>query len=37
VILQIDPTEYEDVEFKNLEEIEQRKYGKTLIIFYDRK
>jgi 16S rRNA (guanine966-N2)-methyltransferase len=37
VIVQIDPTEYEEVELNNLEEAEQRKYGKTLIIFYDRK
>lgn len=37
VIVQIDPTEYQKVELKNLEEGEQRKYGKTLIIFYDRK
>jgi 16S rRNA (guanine966-N2)-methyltransferase len=36
VIVQIDPTEYEAVELKNLEETEQRKYGSTLIIFYDR-
>ncbi len=37
VIVQIDPTEYEEIELKNLEEAEQRKYGSTLIIFYDRK
>jgi len=36
VIAQIDPTEYEQVELKNLEEGEQRKYGSTLLIFYDR-
>ena len=36
VIVQIDPTEYQEVELKNLEETEQRKYGSTLIIFYDR-
>ena len=36
-IVQIDPTEYEEIELKNLEEAEQRKYGSTLIIFYDRK
>ncbi len=36
VIVQIDPTEYELVELKNLGETEQRKYGSTLIIFYDR-
>ena len=36
VIVQIDPTEYQVIELKNLEETEQRKYGRTLIIFYDR-
>jgi 16S rRNA (guanine966-N2)-methyltransferase len=36
VIVQIDPTEYEEVELKNLEETEQRKYGSTHIVFYDR-
>jgi len=36
VIVQIDPTEYQEIELKNLEETEQRKYGKTLIVFYDR-
>jgi len=37
VIVQIDPTEYEEIGLQNLEESEQRKYGSTLIIFYDRK
>lgn len=37
VIVQIDPTELEEVELKNLVEGEQRKYGSTLLIFYDRK
>jgi 16S rRNA (guanine(966)-N(2))-methyltransferase RsmD len=36
VIVQIDPLEYKDVALKNLEEAEQRKYGSTLIVFYDR-
>jgi len=36
VIVQIDPKEYEEVELKNLVESEQRKYGKTLLVFYDR-
>jgi 16S rRNA (guanine966-N2)-methyltransferase len=36
VIVQIDPKEYATVELKNLEEGEQRKYGKTLLVFYDR-
>ena len=37
VIVQIDPTEYEEIELHNLVEGEQRKYGGTLLIFYDRK
>ncbi len=37
VIVQIDPKEYEQIELKNLEEGEQRKYGSTLLVFYDRK
>jgi 16S rRNA (guanine966-N2)-methyltransferase len=36
VIVQIDPAEYEQVELKNLVEGERRKYGSTLLIFYDR-
>ncbi len=36
VIVQIDPTEYEEVELKNLVEGEQRRYGSTLLVFYDR-
>jgi 16S rRNA G966 N2-methylase RsmD len=36
VIVQIDPKEYEEVELKNLVEGEQRKYGSTLLVFYDR-
>ncbi|RJP55694.1 MAG: 16S rRNA (guanine(966)-N(2))-methyltransferase RsmD [Anaerolineaceae bacterium] len=36
VIVQIDPTEYEEVELKNLVDGEQRKYGSTLLVFYDR-
>lgn len=37
VIVQIDPTEYQEVELQNLVEAEERKYGSTLLIFYDRK
>ncbi len=37
VIVQIDPTEYEQVELINLLEGEQRKYGSTLLVFYDQK
>ncbi|MBE0669502.1 MAG: 16S rRNA (guanine(966)-N(2))-methyltransferase RsmD [Anaerolineales bacterium] len=36
VIVQIDPTEHEQVELKNLIEGEQRRYGSTLLVFYDR-
>lgn len=36
VIIQIDPLEYKEIELKNLEETEQRKYGSTLVVFYDR-
>jgi 16S rRNA (guanine(966)-N(2))-methyltransferase RsmD len=35
VIVQIDPKEYEEVELNNLVEGEQRKYGSTLLVFYD--
>lgn len=37
VIVQIDPTEYQEVALQNLVEAEERKYGSTLLIFYDRK
>jgi 16S rRNA (guanine966-N2)-methyltransferase len=39
VIVQIAPREYRESkpELKNLEEFEQRKYGSTLLIFYERK
>jgi 16S rRNA (guanine966-N2)-methyltransferase len=37
IIVQIDPTEYKDAELQNLEEFEQRKYGRTLLVFYERK
>jgi 16S rRNA G966 N2-methylase RsmD len=37
VIVQIDPREYEEVEVRNLVESEERKYGSTLLIFYDHK
>ncbi|WKZ38045.1 MAG: 16S rRNA (guanine(966)-N(2))-methyltransferase RsmD [Anaerolineales bacterium] len=36
VIVQIDPAEYELLELKNLVEGGSRKYGSTLLIFYDR-
>jgi len=37
VIVQIDPKEFEEVDLRNLVEGEQRRYGSTLLIFYDRK
>lgn len=36
VIVQIDPKEYEEFVLTNLVEGEQRKYGNTLLVFYDR-
>ena len=37
VIAQIDPKEYKAFVFQALEEIEQRRYGSTLLVFYERK
>jgi len=39
VIVQIAPREYKNVkpELQHLDEIEQRKYGSTLLVFYERK
>lgn len=37
VIVQIDPKEYKKLSLENLEEIEQRRYGSTLLVFYERK
>lgn len=37
VIVQIDPREYKALALENLEEIEQRKYGSTLLALYERK
>ena len=36
VIVQIHPVEYEQVQLEHLKELEQRKYGSTLFIFYER-
>jgi 16S rRNA (guanine966-N2)-methyltransferase len=35
VIVQVDPTEMEDVSLKNLAEYDRRRYGKTLLVFYE--
>ena len=37
VIVQIDPREYKILSLQKLEEVEQRKYGSTQLIFYERK
>ncbi|MGD0612232.1 MAG: 16S rRNA (guanine(966)-N(2))-methyltransferase RsmD [Anaerolineales bacterium] len=37
VIVQIHPREYRHLELKNLEEFEERKYGSTLLVFYEKK
>jgi 16S rRNA (guanine(966)-N(2))-methyltransferase RsmD len=37
VIVQIHPVEMSDIELTNLEEFDRRKYGSTLLIFYERK
>jgi 16S rRNA (guanine966-N2)-methyltransferase len=37
VIAQISPKEYKPLGFENIEEFEQRKYGSTLLVFYERK
>jgi 16S rRNA (guanine966-N2)-methyltransferase len=36
-IVQIAPKEYKSLALENLEEFEQRKYGSTLLVFYERK
>ena len=37
VIAQIAPKEYKSLTLQNLEEFDQRKYGSTLLVFYERK
>ncbi len=37
LIAQIDPKEYKALVLENLEEVEQRRYGTTLLVFYERK
>jgi 16S rRNA (guanine(966)-N(2))-methyltransferase RsmD len=36
VIVQIHPIEYEKMRFKNFEEFEQRRYGSTILVFYEK-
>ena len=35
VIVQIDPKEYQQVQLHNLSEFDQRRYGSTLLVFYE--
>lgn len=37
VVVQIHPREYRRLELKNLDEFEERKYGSTLLVFYEKK
>jgi 16S rRNA G966 N2-methylase RsmD len=37
VIAQIDPKEYEALTLENFSEFDRRKYGSTLLIFFERK
>jgi 16S rRNA (guanine966-N2)-methyltransferase len=37
VIVQIHPREYQELTLKNLEKFDQRKYGSTLLVFYEKK
>jgi 16S rRNA (guanine(966)-N(2))-methyltransferase RsmD len=36
VIVQIDPREWEDLPLTTLHEVDRRKYGKTMLLFYER-
>ncbi|MDI6768224.1 MAG: 16S rRNA (guanine(966)-N(2))-methyltransferase RsmD [Anaerolineales bacterium] len=36
VIAQIHPKEYQELALKNLEEFDERKYGSTLLVFYEK-
>jgi len=37
VIVQIHPKEYKELDLQNLDEFDQRKYGSTLLVFYEKK
>ncbi len=37
IVVQIHPKEYEDVPLQHFTEIEQRKYGSTLVVFYEHR
>ncbi|HQV71222.1 MAG TPA: 16S rRNA (guanine(966)-N(2))-methyltransferase RsmD [Thermoflexales bacterium] len=36
VIVQIDPREYRELKLEHLELVDERKYGRTLLLFFDR-
>jgi 16S rRNA (guanine(966)-N(2))-methyltransferase RsmD len=36
VIVQINPVEYQDLELQHFEKFDERKYGSTLLIFYEK-
>jgi 16S rRNA (guanine(966)-N(2))-methyltransferase RsmD len=36
VIAQMDPKEYQELDLTHLDEFDQRKYGNTLLVFYER-
>jgi 16S rRNA (guanine(966)-N(2))-methyltransferase RsmD len=36
VIVQIHPREYKEIELTNLQQFEERKYGSTLLVFYEK-
>ena len=36
VVVQIHPVEFEDIQLENLVEIDRRKYGSTMLLFYER-
>ncbi len=37
VIVQIHPKEYKALQLENLDEFDQRHYGSTLLVFFERK
>ena len=37
LVAQIDPREYEELTLENFDEFDQRRYGNTLLIFYERR
>jgi 16S rRNA (guanine966-N2)-methyltransferase len=37
IIVQIHPREYREMDLQSLEEFDQRKYGSTLLVFYEKK